>query len=116
MDTLFKFVVCVLAVYGLLSLAASIFSLFPVRIKNNRGKIKVVLAVKDSEEVIEGVIRNIILTMDTLREFSADGKITVVDVGSRDGTLEILNKLKDTYECIEVLNYDEKEKVFSSFD
>ncbi len=115
MDTLFKFVVCVLAVYGLLSLAVSIFNLIPARIKNSRCKIKVVLMVKDSEEVIEGVMRNI-LAMDTIREFSTDGKITVVDVGSKDSTLEILNKLKDVYECIEVLNNDEKEKVFATFD
>jgi len=109
------FIVYVLAIYGLLSLAVSIFSLIPARVKNSNGKIKIVLMVKDSEEVIEGVVRNI-FAGNTVKEFSTDGKLTVVDFGSKDGTVEILNRLKDSYVHMEVLNNDEKEKVFTSFD
>ena len=115
MDTALQFIVCVLAIYGALSLIASIFSLIPIKFKKGNGKIKVVLMVKDSEEVIEGVIRNV-FEGDTVREFSTDGKITVVDLGSKDSTFEILNKLKDSYVHMEVLDNDKRERVFSTFD
>jgi len=115
LEDVILFIVCVLAVYGLLSLAVSIFSLIPAKVKNGNGKIKVVLFVKDSEEIIEGIIRNV-FTGNTVREFSTDGKLTVVDLGSKDGTLDILNRLKDIYIHMEVLDNDEKDKVFSDFD
>jgi len=115
LDTVLKFIVCVLAIYGALSLAVSILSLIPVKIINVKGKIRMVLMVKDSEEVIEGVVRNVFAS-DAVREFSTDGKLTVVDLGSRDGTIDILNRLKESYVGMEVLDNNDKERVFTTFD
>ena len=115
MNDVIMFIVYVLAIYGLLSLAVSIFSLIPARVKNSNGKIKIVLMVKDSEEVIEGVVRNVFAS-DAVREFSTDGKLTVVDLGSRDGTIDILNRLKESYVGMEVLDNNDKERVFTTFD
>jgi len=76
---------------------------------------KLVLIVKNQGEVIEGVLRNA-LQRDFIRKLMPDGRLTVVDMGSTDDTVEILKKLEMDYECIEVLKKSEMESLFGYFD
>jgi hypothetical protein len=44
------------------------------------------------------------------------GKLTILDMGSKDDTLEILQKLEIDYPCLEVLRKTEKDIIFNSFE
>ena len=74
-----------------------------------------VLIVKNQEEVIEGIIRNL-SSADILRKAMTTEKLTILDMSSSDKTLEILNKLKSDYEYFDILEEDEKESIFAGFE
>jgi hypothetical protein len=109
------FIVCILALYGLISLILSVVNTICDRagIKNER--IKLVLIVKNQQDTIEGVIRNI-LAGNLLRRIMSGRKLTIIDIKSTDETLKILQVLKDDYEWLEILCEDEKEKIFEEFN
>jgi len=115
LKTMFDIVVYMFATYGLIVFLHELL----VSIKHSRqyrsSMIKLVLIVKNQGEVIEGVLRNA-LQRDLIRKLMPDGRLTVVDMGSTDDTVEILKKLEKDYECIEVLKKSEMERLFESFD
>ena len=77
--------------------------------------IKLVLIVKNQGDTIEGVLRNV-LPRNFIRKLMPGGKLTILDMGSKDDTLEILQKLEIDYPCLEVLKQGEKEAIFNSFE
>ncbi len=62
-----------------------------------------VITVKNSEDCIEGVIHSIIKEMKTTRDVFSPSGIVVVDLGSCDSTVQILEKLTSKYEYIYIL-------------
>jgi hypothetical protein len=118
----------IMSFYGVLSLTSRImrklwFGISPFRmIKfSNEGSIRTILVVKDQEETIEGIIRSyyICRTLENITNGQSghyygknyDKGIIVVDMGSKDKTLEILQKLQGIYGSLEVLSAEEKDKV-----
>lgn len=110
-----QILVYLLAVYGALALSFIVFNSISQRTKPERFKLKLVLLVKDREDSIEWVVRNV-FSGSTLRKTMSENKFTVLDMGSTDETWKILNKLKGDYEQMELLNIGEKEKIFEGFD
>ena len=111
----FDVLICLLAAYGALSLAISIFNTACQRFISENTSMKIILMVKNQAETIEGVVRDI-FTGDFSRKVMSGNKLTVVDMGSMDETVEILRKLKDDYEYLEVVTSEEKDKIFTYFD
>jgi hypothetical protein len=107
--------VCVLAAYGLITLTYE--SLLSAR--HNRGyknsMVKLVLIVKNQGETIEGVLRNV-LPRDFIRKLMPGGKLIVLDMDSKDDTMDILRKLERDCECLEVLKRSEKDFLFKPFE
>ncbi|HHW47207.1 MAG TPA: hypothetical protein GXX14_01125 [Clostridiaceae bacterium] len=114
-EIIFQFITYVLAIYGLINLVVNISGLFYKKSYSKDIKIKAVLFVKNCEDVIEGVIRNIFIG-DFLRKVMSNRNLTVVDMGSTDRTLDILEIIERDYDAVEVLKESEKEKVFDFFD
>jgi len=104
-----------LAVYGAIALIFAICNSIKQRLCNDNSSIKMVLIVKNQEEVIEGIIRNL-SSADILRKAMTTEKLTILDMSSSDKTLEILNKLKSDYEYFDILEEDEKESIFAGFE
>jgi len=113
-EIIFQFITYVLAIYGLINLVVNISDLFYKKSYSKNIKIKAVLFVKNCEDVIEGVIRNIFIG-DFLRKIMSSGSLTVVDMGSTDKTLDILQRIERDYDTVDVLKESEKEKVFDFF-
>ncbi|AEV66884.1 hypothetical protein [Acetivibrio clariflavus] len=115
LKTMFDIVVYMFATYGFIVFLHELL----VSIKHSRryknSMIRLVLMVKNQGEVIEGVLRNA-LQRDFIRKLMPDGRLTVLDMGSSDDTVDILKKLEKDYEYIEVLKKCEMESVFESFD
>ena len=114
-ELIFQFITYVLAIYGLINLVVNLSDLFYKKSYSKDIKIKAVLFVKNCEDVIEGVIRNIFFG-DFLRKVMSNGNLTIVDMGSKDKTLDILERMKQDYDTLDVLKECEKEKVFNFFN
>lgn len=114
MKTLFEILVYILALYGLVSLISDSLKQFKQTSDMKHTKIKMVLLVKDQEEVIEGVVRNIYLER-LLDKAMVSDKLTVIDMGSSDDTDKILSRLKDKYDFIDVITKEQKDKIFEEY-
>lgn len=110
-----QFVIFFLAVYGALSLVIGFVSHLQQRGGIDSFKTRLVLLVKDQEDTIEGIVRTVFME-HILRKVMSKDKLIVVDMGSKDETLAILNKLKEEYKYIEVYTNDQKEKIFETYE
>lgn len=79
----------------------------------NTKKVLAVL-VKNQEESVEGSIRRII-SSEILKKASLDGELIILDMGSTDKTMEILEKLQYDNDCVGVIKNSEKERIFNVF-
>jgi len=115
LKTIFEILVYMFATYGFILFLHELL----VNIKHNtqckNSMMKLVLIVKNQGEVIEGVLKNA-LQRDFIRKLMPDGRLTILDMGSKDDTVDILRKLEKDYECVQVLKKSEMEIFFNSFD
>jgi hypothetical protein len=109
-----EFIACLLAAYGLLSLALGAADAIRVRIAGKRPNVRVVLFVQDADEQIEYIVRNAIRKKFAPGSFSDKGLI-IVDMNSTDNTLKILRELADMFPGVEILEYKDKDKIFNDF-
>jgi hypothetical protein len=109
-----EFIACLLAAYGLLSLALGAADAIRVKIAGKRPKVRVVLLVQDAEGQIEYIVRNAIRKKFAPGSFSDKG-LTIADMDSTDNTLKILRELADMFPGVEILEYKDKDKIFYGF-
>lgn len=109
-----EFIACLLAAYGLLSLALGAADAIRVKIAGKRPNVRAILLVQDAEEQIEHIVRNAIRKKFAYGSFS-DKKLIIADMNSTDNTLRILGELADIFPGIEVLAYKDKNKIFNDF-
>lgn len=102
------------AMYGFIEIIKTIYYSFNHCKIRNEG-IYLIFAVKNQEEKIEGFLRSILFRFIYGKEENIDN-IIVTDLGSSDNTLEILNKMKNDYEIIEVLNWKECKEVIEKIN
>ncbi|MEG6612740.1 hypothetical protein V6C42_07775 [Pseudoclostridium thermosuccinogenes] len=111
---LFEVVVSVLAIYGAITLASQIInSIRCGKYRKNPG-IKLILAVKNQEDVIEGIIRGI-YRAGLLEKAMCSGHLTVLDMGSKDDTVKILMKLKKYYQDFDIAEAGDINAILESF-
>jgi len=91
----------IFAIYGLSSLFRDMVREIRFR-KQMNGNIRFILAVKNGQETVEGVIRQFILEQESGR-IPADNGLTVIDLGSEDQTMEILQSLEREYSTLNVM-------------
>lgn len=111
---IFEFFIYVFAIYGFIIFIVDLADSIYRRARSRDTEVKLLLVVKDQEENIEGIIRNVFLG-DFPGKAMAGGRLIVVDLGSVDNTVHILSRLKQYYENMEIITKDEKEKVTSLF-
>ena len=98
-------IVWTLAIYGFIEIIKTIY-FYLIHTKLNSNGIYLVVAVKNQEEKIEGVLRSILFRFIYGREESIND-IIVTDLGSQDRTPEIIDKLGKDYESVKILNWKE---------
>jgi hypothetical protein len=74
-----------------------------------------VLLVRNQQDISEGLIRNF-CRRDFVKRVVPEMKISVIDMESNDETWDILTKLNESYEYIEILKYADKDKIFEYFE
>lgn len=108
-----EFITYAMAGYGIFCLIT--YTLNHVRGKTvSNGDMRQVLLVRNVEGTVEGVIRGIQMEI-ALGGTVPDSELMVVDMGSSDGTMEILKRLKTEYAFMEAMEYDDRDKVFEAF-
>jgi hypothetical protein len=116
---MFKFsieiITYLLAIYGFIYLTISVVNSIRQRLCSESSRVKMVLMIKNQERTIEGIIRNI-YTGDILRKVMSSEKLYILDMGSDDNTVKILRKLKENYGFFEMLDENEKDKVFTALE
>lgn len=103
-----------LAFYGAIVLVLTIVNSMRFRVQEDNPKMKLIVLVKDNEDNVEGAVRGI-FSGELLRKLRVSGKLTMLDMGSKDDTKKILSKLADEYPHLEFVEEPEKEKIFEGF-
>ena len=103
-----------LALYGLFEIIKNIIYISTYTNFKSDG-IYVIIAVKNQEDKIEGFIRSALFKMLYGRDDYVKN-IIVTDLKSTDSTKEILKKLSQEYECLEVLNWKECKDIMDNVD
>lgn len=92
-----------LAIYGLIEIIKTIFNSFTYTNFKDNG-VYIVIAVKNQEDKIEGVIRSILFRILYGKEENINDLI-IVDLDSTDRTHDILSRLQSDYKEIKVTNW-----------
>ena len=100
------------AIYGFIEVLKTIYFVL-VHTKLKSDGIYLILAVKNQEEKIEGVLRSILFRFIYGKEESIND-IIITDLGSTDNTPVILEKLGKDYDSIEILNWKECKELIDS--
>lgn len=104
----------IFAIYGFIEVIKTIyFVLVHTNVRSNG--IYLIVAVKNQEEKIEGVLRSILFRFIYGKEENIND-IIVTDLGSTDSTPEILDRLAKDYDTIEVLNWKECKEVIEKLN
>ncbi|MGE5614008.1 MAG: hypothetical protein ACM3XR_06335 [Bacillota bacterium] len=114
LESFLKFIACLLAAYGLISLVLGALDAIGARIAGKRPNVRVVLLVQDAEKQIEYIVRNAVDKKYASASLS-EKKLVIVDMNSTDNTLGILERLEDLFPGIEVLAYNDKDEIFNGF-
>ena len=115
METLFLVILCLFATYGFATLSREIVYSIWDRGAEKNSCFKVVLVVKDCEQEVEWVVQRM-LNYRLPNGSESMCRLTVVDLGSIDETEKILERLKCKYPELEILQENEKEKIFQICD
>lgn len=102
-----------LAVFGGICLFFSVINFIYKKTKFTDTDISFILLVKNQEEVIEGIIRNY-FEYDPFNKNFLPIKLSIVDMGSQDNTIEIIEKLQKEYVNLGLYKEGEKDKIFQA--
>jgi hypothetical protein len=99
-------IIWILAIYGLIEITIVIFNSISIK-KSEINDMYILIAVKNQENSIEGIIRSIILKNIYYKKDELFNNIIVADMGSVDSTMNILLKLSQEYEFLKVVDCKE---------
>lgn len=104
----FEAFVYVMALYGFITIVENMIDSLAKKARVNKTSYKLVLSVKNQQESIEGVIREI-FGDELFNDKNLNTRVIVIDKGSTDETVKILRKLQEDYENLEVIEEEEQE-------
>lgn len=107
-------IIYLLAAYGTLVLVLGAIDLIRSKIAASRPEVRVVLLVQNAQEQIEFIVRNVVMK-DYASKVLSDKKVVFIDMDSSDETVALLKKLQQCYPSIDVIQYKDKEDIFSDF-
>lgn len=103
-----------LALYGLFELIKQIIYICTYTNMKANG-IYMIIAVKNQEEKIEGFLRSILFKILYGKEDYVKN-IIIADLGSKDNTKEIVNKMASDYECIKNTTWKECKEIIDNIE
>ena len=107
-------IILTLALYGLIEIIKEIIYIFSYTKLKSDG-IYIIVATKNQENVIEGFIRTLLFRIIYGKEENIKD-IIVVDLDSKDKTLEILKKMSKDYNCLKISDWKECKELLDNID
>ena len=104
----------VVALYGLFELVKDIIYICTYTKLKSDG-IYMIIATKNQEQKIEGFLRTLLFRLIYGKE-ELIKDVIVTDLGSKDDTEKILNKLSKDYNCIKLANWKDCKEVIDSIN
>ena len=114
MEFIINVIFWTLAIYGLFEIVKNIIYISTYTNFKSDG-IYVIIAVKNQEEKIEGFMCSALFKLLYGRDDYVKN-IIVTDLKSGDNTKEIIKKLSQEYECLEVVNWKECKEIMDNVD
>jgi len=102
-------IIWILALYGLIEIVIETYR--ACFVLNNVKDMYILVAVKNQEEYIEGIVRSIVFKNLYDRNDEIFNNIIIADMGSTDNTVHILKKLCGEYEFLKVINCNESDQL-----
>lgn len=102
-------IIWILALYGLLEIIIQAYK--AVFVMNNVKDMYILIAVKNQEDNIEGIIRSIVFKNIYDRNEGIFNNIIIADMGSTDSTVKILKKLCQEYEFLKLVDCSESNDI-----
>ena len=103
-----------LAFYGLYEIIKNIIYIFSYTSLKSNG-IYVIVATKNQENVIEGFLRGILFRILYGRDDNIKD-IIIADLNSKDNTKQILDKMKNDYNNIQVTTWKECKEIIDNIN
>ena len=98
---LIQSLICFFAVYGIIQMGINIYNeLYKIPVKKD--DIYIIITVKNQQDTIEGIIRSVVWKSLNNTYGGIVPNILVVDLGSTDDTMQVLNRLLTEYDFIQV--------------
>lgn len=107
-------IIWTLAIYGLFEIIKNIIYICTYTNMRSEG-IYLILAVKNQENKIEGLVRTVLFRILYGKEENIKD-IIIADLNSNDNTKEILEKLQEEYEQIKITDWKECKDIIDNID
>ncbi len=111
---IFNTILYTLAIYGLFEIIKTIYYIYTYTNLKADG-IYLIIAVKNQENKIEGFLRSILFRFIYGKEENIKD-IIVADLGSKDETKKILDKMQEDYSQIKVTTWHECKDIIDNID
>jgi len=106
---LLQIVIWILAIYGLIEISINIFNGIAM-VNNNIKDMYILIAVKNQEDTIEGIVRSIVFKNIYYKNEDMFNNILIADMGSTDDTINILRKLSKEYSFLKIVDCKESQE------
>ena len=103
MEILFYSLLCFFALYGFAQMAMRLSDYFRTCDESGHS-VTTVLTVKNQQDNVEGLVRGAVWSTLGRTGGRRVGDVIVVDLGSDDDTLRILNRLAEEYEFLHIMD------------
>ncbi len=108
-----QIIIWILAIYGLLEIIINLFNAVAL-VNNNIKDMYILIAVKNQENSIEGIVRSIVFKNIYHKNENLFNNIIIADMGSTDDTLRILKKLSNEYSFLRVVDCKDSQDLLSN--
>lgn len=107
---LLQIIIWILAIYGLIEIVINLINSV-IFVRSNIKDMYILIAVKNQEETIEGIIRSIVFKNIYSKNEGLFNNIIIADMGSTDDTLNILKRLTSEYSFLKVIDCKDSNEV-----
>lgn len=95
------------AIFGVILFILKIYQSTRYVKKIDKGKLSVIISAKDQQDIIEGIVRGFVLRAELESRDDLHLNIVLVDAGSNDETADIMERLREEYCFIKLLEPEE---------
>ncbi|MCG8502597.1 MAG: glycosyltransferase [Firmicutes bacterium] len=111
LNVLIQSLICFFAVYGVIQMVLYIYNGLHNVCFDKSEDVYIIVTVKNQQDTIEGIIRSLVWKSLNNKQGGIIPNILIVDMGSTDETVKILERLHGEYDFIQVTDSEGYTKI-----